>query len=71
MKVKLTNLATGCYASIQTGSSENSTWQGLDVILPAGKPAGAGLRERAEEYRRKALRMTRYAELCELASEII
>lgn len=62
--VKVLILAQGAYAAIESPGSN------LDVLLPAGKGAMAGLMERAQEFRAKADRYARYADLCEEAAHI-
>lgn len=62
MRVKITVLAQGAYASIKTSAIS------MDVLLPAGKGAPAGLRERAQAMRNEANSKLKRAALMEEAA---
>lgn len=63
MKVQVMIGATAAYAAI-TGTKDNGGFYALDVKLPAGKGAKAGLMERAADYQKQAERAARYARIC-------
>ncbi|MDI3258401.1 MAG: hypothetical protein QJR02_01760 [Sinobacteraceae bacterium] len=65
LTVKITCLAQGAYCSIVDTRHGHHA---LDVLLPVGKGAATGLEERAAEFREKAERYLRYAQLCEAAA---
>lgn len=69
LTVKLNTLNQGCYAEIT--DTRNGKQGALVVLLPPGKGACTALEERASEFREKALRYARYAELCENAAASI
>lgn len=63
--VRLIVGAAAAYACIETGT------RALDVRLAPGKPAGAAMREAAEEMRDEAQRLLRRASLIEDASLLL